>query len=142
MKFIKYIICGMALVLGLASCSVTRYKAYAPNTTQLSIQMDDLKYLGETTISVEYRTYLGMICVIDQLNNVAYDGAEVKEFPIINSGMTDKLLPNLNKASFKLIEEYPDADYFIVVNQSEERNQLFLGSSIKAKAKVKAYSLK
>ena len=142
MKFIKYIICSMALVLGLASCSVTRYKAYAPNITQLSIQMDDLVYLGETTISVEYRTYFGITCIIDKINEVAYDGVEIKKLPIVNSGMNDKLLPKLNKASFKLIEEYPNADYFVVVNQAEEREHLFMGSSTKAKAKVKAYSFK
>jgi hypothetical protein len=56
--------------------------------------------------------------------------------------MTDDLMPNLQVASYKLLEVFPDADYLIVANQSAEKYQLFLGSQVTAKAKVKAYSLK
>lgn len=143
MRFFKYILIAMTLTLGLASCSVSRYKSYAPSTTQLNIQMDDLQYLGETSISVEYRNYLGFISKIDKVNGELYTGDEVQTFPIFNnSGFADALLPNLNKASFKILEEYPDADYFIVTYQKEEKNQLFLGSNVTSTAKVKAYSLK
>lgn len=143
MKLLKYLMCALALTLGLASCSVTRYKAYAPSTTQLSLQMDDLNYLGETTISVEYRVYLGVIVAIDKINGTDYDGSCIKSFPIFNNaGMADALLPNLQRASVKLAEKYPTADYFIVANQTEDRHQLFLGSHVKATARVKAYSLK
>lgn len=143
MRFFKYILCAMALTLGLASCSVTRYKSYAPSTTQLTLQMDDLNYLGETTISVEYRSYLGVVSRIDKVNGELYTGEEVKTFPIFNnSGFADALLPNLDKASYKILEDYPAADYFIVTYQKEETNQLFLGSNVTATAKVKAYALK
>jgi hypothetical protein len=56
--------------------------------------------------------------------------------------MTDSLLPGLQKASSKILEVYPKADYFIVTNQTTEKVQLFLGSQVVAKAKVKAYSMK
>ena len=143
MKLLKYIICAAALVLGLASCSVTRHSAYTPTLTQLSIQMDDLEYLGEVEISIEYRRYLGIFTVTDSINGEEYDRKEIKSFPIYNNGyMTDALLPGLQKASSKILEVYPKADYFIVTNQTTERVQLFLGSQVVAKAKVKAYSLK
>ena len=143
MRFFKYIFLTAALTLGLASCSVTRYKSYAPSTTQLTLQMDDLKYLGETSISVEYRTYLGFISKIDKVNGELYTGNEVKTFPVFNnSGFADALLPNLDKASYKILEEHPDADYFIVTYQKEEKHKLFLGSNVTSTAKVKAYSLK
>lgn len=143
MRFFKYILIAMTLTLGLASCSVSRYKSYAPSTTQLNIQMDDLQYLGETSISVEYRNYLGIISKIDKVNGELYTGDEVQTFPIFNNnGFADALLPNLNKASYKILEEYPDADYFIVTYQKEEKHQLFLGSNVTSTAKVKAYSLK
>ena len=143
MRFFKYILIAMTLTLGLASCSVSRYKSYAPSTTQLNIQMDDLQYLGETSISVEYRNYLGFISKIDKVNGELSTGDEVQTFPIFNnSGFADALLPNLTKASYKILEEYPDADYFIVTYQKEEKHQLFLGSNVTSTAKVKAYSLK
>ena len=143
MKVFRYLICAIALTLGLASCSVTRYKAFAPNSTQLNLRMDNLEYLGETTISVEYRVYMGAFVSIDKVNGKDYNNDVIKLFPIYNyAGMADNLLPNLKRASFKLSEEYPSADYFIVVNQTEEKHRLFLGSQVTATARIKAYSLK
>ena len=63
MKLIRHIICAAVITMGLASCSVTRHSAFAPGVTQLTIQMDDLEYLGESEITVEYRRYLGFIAV-------------------------------------------------------------------------------
>lgn len=143
MKLLRYLMSAMVLTLGLTSCSITRYKSYAPNTTQLSLQMADLKYLGETTINVEYRTYLGLIRIIDTINGVPYNGDEIQNFPIINNSTTgNDLQPCLRKASYKLLKDFPEADYFIVTNQVENKIQLFLGSHKTATAKVKAYSLK
>ena len=143
MKSLKYIICAMLLVFTLASCSVTKYKAYSPTQTQLNLQMDDLQYLGETEITVEYRQYLGCITQIDKINGNTYKRDEIKLFPIFSSNnMTDDLMPNLQMASYKLLELFPTADYFVVTNQTKEKYQLFLGSQVTAKAKVKAYSLK
>ena len=143
MKLIKYIICASVMVLGLASCSITRYKAYSPTITQLSLQMNDLKYLGESEITVEYRKYLGVITVIDKINGQTYDRKEIRQFPIFSNGsISDNLMSQLQRASYKLLEDYPKADYFVVTNQQSEKYQLFLGSTITAKAKVKAYSLK
>lgn len=143
MKLLRYLICAIALTLGLASCSVTRYKAFAPSSTQLNLQMDNLEYLGETTISVEYSVYMGAFVSINKVNGEDYNKDEIKFFPIYNNaGVVDNLLPNLQRASFKLAEEYPSADYFIVVNQTEEKHRLFLGSQVKTTARIKAYSLK
>lgn len=143
MKLLKLIICATAMVLGLASCSITKYKAYAPTQTQLNLQMDDLKYLGEAEISVEYSRYFGFVTVIDKINGEVYERQDIKQFPIFSSNnINDDLMPKLQIASYKLLEQFPEADYFIVTNQTREKYQLFLGSGITAKAKVKAYSLK
>lgn len=143
MKLIKYIICACVMVIGLASCSVTRYKAYSPTITQLNLQMDDMEYLGESEITVEYRKYLGIITVIDKINGQTYERKEIKQFPIFSNGsISDNLMSHLQMSSYKLLEDYPDADYFIVTNQKSERQQLFLGSTIKAEARVKAYLLR
>lgn len=143
MKLIRYIICSAALILGLASCSITRHSAFAPSVTQLTLQMEDLEYLGETEITVEYRRYLGFITVTDKINDEVYTRDGIKRFPIfINNTTYDALMPKLGRAAYKLVEEYPNADYFIVTSQTKQRYQLFLGSHVTAKAKVKAYSFK
>ena len=143
MKVIKYFIIAATLVLSFASCSVTRQGAFTPGATQLTLQMSDLEYLGESEITVEYRRYLGFITVTDKINGEVYMKDAIKKFPILNS-TTDfsGLYCKLGRAAYKLAEEFPQADYFIVTSQTKERYQLFLGSQVSAKAKVKAYSFK
>lgn len=143
MKRIKHIVCAVVLAMGLVSCSVTRHSAFAPSITQLTIQMEDLEYLGESEITVEYRCYLGSLCVIDKINGEVYTKDTINSFPIqVTQGITGDLLPNLDRAAYKLTTEYPEADYFIITSQTSQRYQLFLGSQVEAKAKVKAYSFK
>ena len=139
MKAFKYIIMAIALTLVSASCSTARYSAFAPSQTQLSIQMSDLEYLGESEISVEYRQYLGLFTATDVINGEAFTGEQINRFPIYSNQV---LLPKLDLAAYKLSVEFPNADYFVVTSQTKERYQLFLGSQVAVKAKVKAYSFK
>lgn len=143
MKHIRHIICAVVLTMGLASCSVTSHTAFAPGITQLTIQMEDLEYLGESEITVEYRCYFGVLSVIDKINGEVYTRDAINRFPVqSNHGITGRLLPNLDRAAYKLTAEYPNADYFIITSQTSKRYQLFLGSQVEAQAKVKAYSFK
>ncbi len=142
MKFSKYL-----LTLGIAalccSCSVTKNRTYAPATSQFNIQMNDLRYLGETEISVDYRTYLGFIRVIDRLNGESWDGTEIRRTDLKNGGsLTGGLYGRLDRAAFKVLEKYPEADYFVVVNQSKHKTRLFLGAEVTETAKVRAYAFK
>lgn len=141
MKPYIYIL-GVVLAALLTSCSVTRNRTYAPATSQLNIQMNDLEYLGETEISVEYRTYLGFIRVIDTINGVAYDGVEINRTSLKNGNPIDGLYGRLDRAACKVLEQFPTADYFVVVNQNQHRVRLFLGSEVTVKARVKAYAFK
>lgn len=142
MKFSKYLL-GLGLTVLCCSCSVTKNRTYAPATSQLNIQMDDLRYLGETEISVDYRTYLGFIRVIDKLNGEDYDGAEIRLTDLKNGGsLTDGLYGRLDRAAFKVLETYPEADYFVVVNQSKHKTRLFMGAEVTETAKVRAYAFK
>ena len=72
MKLIKSVICAVIAATCLSSCSITKHSAFSPGTTQLTIQMSDLEYIGETEISVEYRKYLGIIDITDSINGEAY----------------------------------------------------------------------
>lgn len=129
-------------VMCITSCSITRHKATAIPDTTLDIQMSDLRYLGETEISVEYSQYLGFITSIDKINGREYDRKHTIHFPL-REGLLggNTLLRNLDRASYRLLTRFPEADYYIVTQQSMTRDVLFLGSRVKAKAKVKAYSL-
>ena len=139
MKLYRFLLLA-AVVASLSACSVTRHRPYAVEDTRLNLAMSDLEYLGESEISVDYRKYAGFITVIDSINGVPYDGVEIKtaELGNVPGGMYDKL----HRATYKVIEDYPEAEYFMVVSQNVSRTRLFLGSEVSVKAKVKAFKIK
>ena len=137
MKICKVLIVAIGVMLGLSSCSVVKQSTYNPNSVELNLDMDDLKYLGDTEISVEYRTYLGFIRAIDVINGERYDGQVVKRAHV--RGCSNAAL---QRATYKIFEEYPEADYLVVSRERTDISRLFLGSEIKSSAKVKAYKLK
>lgn len=146
MKMNRLLTVVIACIIGLTSCSVTRNRAYAPSVTQLNLQMSDFEYLGETEISIEYRRYLGVFTRIDAVNGLPYDGQEINSVEL-NAGYLDGVIPfrfsgKLDRASIKLLEDFPDANYYVVVRQSRHTTRWFLGSDITVKAVVKAYKLK
>lgn len=105
--------------------------------------MDDLEYLGESELSVSYRTYIGFISVIDYINGEPYDGVEHKYVRFgMQKGNDLKLYGRLKRASYKLLEDFPDAEYYVVVRQTKSKTNLFLGGDVTVTAKVKAYRLK
>ena len=141
MNRIKYLIWVLVAVV-CTSCSVTRNRAYIPSTAQLNIEMSDLEYLGQTEISVDYRTYLGFISRIDQINGEPYDRVERQHANLNGYLSAPKLYNKLGRAASKVTEAVPDATYFIVVRQQKHKTRLFLGADVEVKATVKAYSFK
>ena len=139
MKLYRFLLLA-AVVASLSACSVTRHRPYAVEDTRLNLAMSDLEYLGESEISVDYRKYAGFITVIDSINGVPYDGVEIKSARIGNAPAG--LYGKLNRAAYKLVEDFPEAEYFFVVSQDKTITRLFLGSDIKVKARVKAYKFK
>lgn len=141
MKSIKSLILIVALALAVCSCSTVRTSYYAPRQTQLNISMDNLNYLGDVELSVQYDTYLGIFKKINEINGVPYDGKVIKSASVPYSGYSFKY-HILNRAASIIMETYPDADYMIICNQTAESHILFLGSERMVKAKVKVYSFK
>ncbi len=132
-----------ACAMVFASCSTSRIAVSSPDVTQLNITMDDLEYLGESEISIEYRKYLGIFRYVDLINGEVNDRQETKTLKIASDPLATFHFPDiLNRAAYKLAEEYPTADYYRVVNTQKKANRLFLGGHYEVRAKVKAYRLK
>lgn len=140
MRHIYRYLLAAALIVSLSACSVTRYRPYSMDGTRLNVTMDDLEYLGETEISVDYRKYIGFISVIDAINGKVYDRVETKKLELSN--VPEGLYRYLDRASYKLVEDFPEADYYIVTMQKISRTRLFLGSDITVRARIKAYRFK
>ena len=126
---------GLLCVLCMVSCgTVQRNTPFSVLNTRLRLDMtmNDLNYLGESEISVEYNTYLGFISKIQKVNGEAYNPFHTRKLSI----------PTQNLAAYKVLEDYPEATYFQVIFKRSEKERLFLGSTKKTTAKVRAYSFK
>ncbi len=138
MKLYKlFAICAIALFA--TSCgSITKTQPYSFDQVRLEMNMNDLAYLGEDEVSVEYSTYLfGLIKKTEKVNGEFYNSSLQKRLTI--PGVYDA---DLELATYKLVEKFPTADYFQVVVSSHSKDKLFLGDLNVKTAKVKAYKLK
>ena len=136
----------ISLILALFTLSgcgtLTQSKVFAPNKVQLNLGMDDLEYLGDVRIDMTYRTYLGFIKVIDTVNDEVYDRTNSKEVCLYSQIGALPLSNDVNKAAYKVLEQYPDATYFQPVSLTKVKDRLFLGSKNRVEAVVKAYKFK
>lgn len=141
MKKIYYITVVMAVLI-LSSCgTLDKAKSFGPNDVRLNIGMDDLVYVGQVEVNVSYRTYLGFIRVIDQINGEDYSSFTVKKADFDNHAGVALNGP-IRKATYKAMETYPEATYFMPVYKTVHKNRLFLGNEITTTAIIRAYKFK
>lgn len=147
MNYMKHFIAIIISVITLSSCgnyytsSVKRTTSFTPNVVRLNLDIDDFEYLGKTEISVTYRKYLGLFKVIDSVNNRPYNYRDQKFLRL--SGKSDiKLNAEMNKAVYKVIDEYPDATYYIVVNDYQRVHRMFLGKLTLRTMEIQAFKYK
>lgn len=135
------------IVLSFSSCSGLKQvsdvqsTSFAPDCVRVEANINDYTALGETTVTVESREYLGFIKKIDKINDEDYNFRDVTivEFEGRNN---IKLNGNIKMALYKVIEEYPNADYYVPVKKTQEVDRMFMGKYIKESVTVKAYVLK
>lgn len=141
MKKIHYTLLSVML-LALSSCgTLSKTNAFRPDDVQLNINMSDLIYLGQTEVSVSYRTYLGFIRVIDQVNKESYNSFDVQKTSF-DKCMSGLLHGPIQKATYKAINDYPEATYFQPIYKTIHKNRLFLGNEVTTTAIIRAYKFK
>lgn len=128
------------------SCSSMQTLQKAPATSmapevQLNIGLDDIEYMGETTISVTTRTYLGIIKRIDKVNGEVYDRRNTTSVNLLGN-VDVRLQGDLKLAAGKVIKEFPGADYFVPVIYKDDVMNLFLGKLSTKTMVIKAYKYK
>lgn len=139
-KFFGILLCALCMV----SCgTVQKNSPFTINDTRLrlTMTMDDLCYLGESEISVEYDTYLGFINKIRKVNGEVYNPLHTRKLVIPAKGLSLSGV-GMSQAAYKVLEDYPEAVYFQVIFKRTEKERLFLGSEKKTTAKIRAYSLR
>ena len=140
MKIGKIIMMVVAVVC-LTACGTTKSSSPYTVGSRLEIRMSDLQYLGESNIECEYDTYLGFIRHIVSVNGEAYlPGNDVTVN--LPKSLLDFNSKAMNLAAAKLLKDYPEATYFMVVMDTKDTDVAFLGSSTRRTAKVRAYKFK
>lgn len=115
--------------------------SFVPDYVRVEANINDYEQLGETTITVESRQYLGFINKIDKINDEDYNFRDVKIVEL--EGKTNiRLTGDIKKALYKVVEEYPNADYYVPVMKKTEVDRMFLGKYVKKSVTIKAYVLK
>ena len=136
------VLAGLICLFCFASCGTVQVnKPFAVGDIRLEMSMDDLTFLGESEISVEYDTYFGVITKIQKVNEVLFDPLNTKRLNIPMQGLSLSS-KGMDLAAYKVLMDYPQATYFQVVFERTETEKLFLGSVNKTTAKVRAYCLK
>lgn len=135
------------IVIFFSSCgtwyeqSKVRSASLVPDVVRLDINIDQMELLGEQSISVDYRTYLGFIHALDSINHVAYDRRNIDK--VVFKGPKDFILPRyLDRAASKILEAFPNADYYVPMYSTCKENRMFLGRRTKQSMVIKAYRLK
>lgn len=126
---------------GLRQVSGVQSTSFTPDYVRVDANINDYVQLGEITVTVESREYLGFINKIDKINDEDYNFRDVKIVKL--EGKTNiKLNGDIKMALYKVIEEYPNADYYVPVMKQTEVERMFLGKYIKESVTLKAYKLK
>jgi hypothetical protein len=133
-------------MIAFVSCSSmqTLQKAPAGSMTpevRLNISLDDIEYLGESTISVSSRTYFRCIKRIDMVNGEVFDRYNHTATNMIGN-LDIKPQGELAYAADKVLTDFPQADYFVPVSYKNEVANMFLGKLSTKTMVVKAYKYK
>lgn len=130
------------ITLTISSCgTLNKTDVFRPDNVRLNIGMNDLTYMGQVEVSVTYRTYLGFIRVIDQVNGESYNSFDVNKASF-DKNLSGLLNGPIQKATYKAIEDYPEATYFQSIYKTVHKNRLFLGNEVKTTAIIRAYKFK
>jgi hypothetical protein len=145
--FIKIFLPACLLMLLLSSCASTntsrsgRSSSFLPDMVRFDLTSNDVEFLGEMDISVNYSQYLGIIKIFELINNQEVSARTVNSM-VIYGKRNVPLSPVLDRALYDVYIKYPNADFTIPVYVIEEQQNLFMGKKIKKTARIKAYKIK
>ena len=115
-KYIVLSVIGFTLLC--TSCTLGRFTyktapatSFTPGIVKLELTMDQFEYLGETEISVSQKTYMGIFTKLDSINGIPKD-IRNKKFTKFYGNQDIPVTGILQRAAYKVIEDFPDADYY------------------------------
>ena len=110
LTLITFLALSFSSCSGLQRVSGVQSASFTPDYVRVEANINDYEVLGETTVTLESRTYLGFINKIDKINGEDYNFRDVKIIELEGKSNI-KLNGDIKMALYKVIEEYPEADY-------------------------------
>lgn len=135
------------IVLSFSSCSGVRQvsgvqsTSFTPDYVRVNSDIDDYELLGESVVTLEYRKYFSLFKTIDKINGEDYNFREIKIVDLENN-TNIRLCGDIKKALYKVVDDYPQADYYVPVVKKTEVERMFMGEFVKESVLIKAYRLK
>ncbi|WP_162555983.1 hypothetical protein [Reichenbachiella versicolor] len=145
---LKSLIAFVVMAVMASSCATSgfytkserRTVKMSPDIVRLDLDIDNFENLGSTEVSVISRSYFG-IKRIDSVNNQFFNRRDVKIVEL--TGFSDlKLKQGVQKAAYKVVDEYPDADYYVVSRDYRKEQRLFLGKKVWRYVDIQAWKYK
>jgi len=135
----------MTLMVLATSCvsqhNVNRaYAPMKPDYVRLDMTMADYEYLGDVTMEVVYKHY-GLWRKVLTINGVPYDPRYYTKTDI-DFTKTVKMSGLMRKASYKIVEMYPNADYIVPASSRKEYEHMLAGRNIKETMTVKVFGMR
>ncbi|MBI9067438.1 MAG: hypothetical protein JEZ09_09110 [Salinivirgaceae bacterium] len=146
-KTINIILFIIPIVLLFSSCAVTktqkgmRTTTFMPDRVEMRITLEDFEMVGESTVTVTYNKYLGVIKVLRSINGKEVAKRNVNTIQTYGRSWMP-IGAYLERALYDAQLELKDAEIFIPVNIMTETENMFLGSKTKKTMKVRAYKMK
>lgn len=129
--------------IGSTTMHTTRGGTFMPNDIRLNLTMDDFQYLGTQEVSASYKKYFGVFTVFNTINDQEVAKRTVNIVNLHgNSNLPVKLDAVMMRALHVALVNVPDADFVVPVSILTEKQQMFLGSVVTKKLKVKMYKVK
>jgi hypothetical protein len=135
-----------ALFVGLMSaCSLGEYGSntvrtmnLTPDVVWIDMSLKDFEFLGEVKVDIKYRTYMEVFKVYDAINGEAYNRRMIRSVRFAgDKGVA--LSPAIQKATYKVIDKFPNADYYVPVSTDKRVEKMFMGRNTEEVVTFKVY---
>lgn len=140
------LIASVLMMAFMTSCGSLQSVQKAPAASmmpevQLSVSLNEVEFLGETTITANSRSYFGIFHRIDKVNGITFDRRNNTAVNLYGN-LNINIPGDLKYAAEKVLVTFPDADFFSPGVYKEEVNNMFLGKTATQTMVVKAYKYK
>lgn len=143
-KILAFAIAAMML-MAFSSCTVSQHVAnnnyktpFKPTSTRLNLTMNDYEYLGQETVEIQYKRYLGIFVKMLTINGENYV-PRYYTVTSLNTAVPSYVPARMKKAMYKIFDKFPGADYIVPLYTQKQVDHMNGGRVVTIRMTFKAY---